>query len=86
LYCIQDATIAATIAILEATSHGISSGWVGAFHETQVAERIGQLENLKNGVIKPVAIIPLGYAKNQEEEQKPAKRKRLDITQMVTEQ
>src|SRR5512143_239286 len=40
LYCIQDATIACTFAMLAATALGLSTVWVGAFNEDQVREII----------------------------------------------
>lgn len=70
LYAIQDATIAATFAMLEAASLGIGSVWVGAFDEDKV---LGVLENPRN--VKPVAIIPLGYP---DEAPLPHARKRVD--------
>ncbi len=56
LYSIQDATIAATYAILSAENSGLSSVWVGAFDESLVSEILGLEEDLM-----PVAIIPIGY-------------------------
>ncbi|MFH1587489.1 MAG: nitroreductase family protein [Candidatus Diapherotrites archaeon] len=56
LYCVQDATIAAAYSQLAATALGLSSVWVGAFHEKEVGEILGAKENER-----PVAIIVLGY-------------------------
>ncbi len=58
LYCVQDATIAAAYSQLAATALGLSTVWVGAFHEKEVREILGAKENEK-----PVAIIVLGYGK-----------------------
>jgi nitroreductase len=57
LYCIQDAAIATTYAMLAATSLGLSSTWVGAFDEDAAARAIGTTEGKR-----PVAILPIGYA------------------------
>jgi nitroreductase len=57
LYCIQDAAIATTYAMLAATSLGLSSTWVGAFHEEAAARAVGI-----TGGKRPVAILPVGYA------------------------
>jgi nitroreductase len=54
LYAIQDATIAATFAILAATDEGLSSVWVGAFDESTVQEVCGEPRR------RPVAIVPIG--------------------------
>ncbi|MCD6523284.1 MAG: nitroreductase family protein [Candidatus Diapherotrites archaeon] len=60
LYALQDATIAAAYAQLAATALGLSSVWVGAFDEDDVKEVI-------RTELRPVAIIPIGYAaKNPE--------------------
>jgi nitroreductase len=57
LYCIQDATIAATYAMLAATALELSSTWVGAFDEEAAARAIGVTGNKR-----PIAIMPVGYA------------------------
>ncbi len=57
LYCIQDATIACTFAMLSATALGLSSVWVGAYDEDE-ARRIIDAP-VKH---RPVAILPIGYA------------------------
>jgi nitroreductase len=57
LYAIQDATIAATFAMLAITAEGVATTWVGAFDDERVAEVIGNPPGLA-----PVAIIPIGYA------------------------
>jgi nitroreductase len=56
LYGLQDATIAATFAHLAAVDLGLSSVWVGAFKESEVATLLGLSE------ARPVVILPLGYA------------------------
>jgi nitroreductase len=57
LYCVQDATIAATYAMLAATVLGLSSTWVGTFDEEAAARAVGAA-----GGKRPVAILPVGYA------------------------
>jgi nitroreductase len=57
LYCVQDATIAATYTMLAATALGLSSTWVGAFDEKAAARAIGV-----TGEKRPIAILPIGYA------------------------
>jgi nitroreductase len=57
LYCIQDATIAATYAMLAATALGLSSTWVGAFDEEAAAGAVGAPEGKR-----PIAILAIGYA------------------------
>ncbi|AKA49037.1 hypothetical protein IX51_07905 [uncultured archaeon] len=61
LYSIQDATIAATFAILKAVDLGLASVWVGSFDEERVSNIIGAYK------LRPVAIIPVGHgAENPE--------------------
>jgi nitroreductase len=57
LYCLQDATIACTYAMLAATALGLSTVWVGAFNEGEVS-RIIDLPQAH----RPVAMLPIGYA------------------------
>jgi nitroreductase len=56
LYCIQDATIACTFAMLAATALGLGSVWVGAFDEEAVHGIIGAAPDHR-----PVAMLPIGY-------------------------
>jgi len=56
LYCIQDATIAASYAQLAATAVGLATCWVGAFDD----DAVKKILSLKKE--KPVAILTLGYA------------------------
>lgn len=56
LYCIQDATIAASYAQLAATALGLGSVWVGAFDSSKVSEIVGA-----RGELTPVAILAIGY-------------------------
>lgn len=57
LYCLQDATIACTYAMLGATALGLSTVWVGAFEEGQVSDIISAPQTHR-----PVAILPVGYS------------------------
>ena len=52
-----DASIVTTHMMLAAWEQGIGSVWVGYFNDTAVAEAFGLPEN-----IRPVALLPLGYA------------------------
>jgi nitroreductase len=56
LYCIQDATIACTYAMLAATALGLGTVWVGAFDEAAVHQIIGAAPDQR-----PVAMLPIGY-------------------------
>lgn len=73
LYSVQDATIFAAYIQLAATSLGLSSVWVGAFDEEEVA---GTLELKEN--IKPVAIIPIGYPAEE-----PGKTRRKSLNEII---
>jgi nitroreductase len=55
LYSIQDATIAATFAMLAAVDVGLATVWVGAFDEKEVQKVVG----VKS--LKPVAMFAVGY-------------------------
>lgn len=57
LYCIQDATIACTYAMLAATDLGLASVWIGSFDEDEVHGIIGSPAG-----VRPVAMLPIGYA------------------------
>jgi len=57
LYAIQDATIAASFAWLQAVILGLSACWVGAFTEEEIKEILQIKETWQ-----PVAILPIGYA------------------------
>jgi nitroreductase len=56
LYCVQDATIACTFAMLAATALGLGSVWVGAFDE----EAVQQIICAERGH-RAVAMLPIGY-------------------------
>jgi nitroreductase len=57
LYCLQDATIACTFAMLAAAALGLATVWVGAFDEEEARRIIGAPRSHR-----PVAILPVGYA------------------------
>jgi nitroreductase len=58
LYCIQDATIAVSFAVLAITALGLASCWVGAFDDQGVLEAV----EAENSGLVPVAVLPVGYA------------------------
>ncbi len=73
LYCLQDATIACTYAQLAATALGLASVWVGAFNEEAVSEAIRA-----DVAVRPVAILPIGYAGEE-----PRIRSRRKVEELV---
>lgn len=76
LYCIQDATIAASYAQLAATALGLGSVWVGAFDSSRVSEIIGA-----RGELTPVAILAIGYPGEE-----PEKTPRRPLSDLVHEE
>jgi nitroreductase len=56
LFCVQDATIAATYFMLAAVDQGLATLWVGGFDTPKVSS----LLKLKQG-LWPVVIMPVGY-------------------------
>ena len=56
LYCVQDATIACTYAMLTVTALGMSTVWVGAFNDEAVRRVICAPQ-----AHRPVAMLPIGY-------------------------
>lgn len=57
LYAIQDATISASFAWLQAVDLGLSACWVGAFDDGKVKEILKIPQDWQ-----PIAILPLGYS------------------------
>lgn len=57
LYAIQDATISASFAWLQAVDLGLSCCWVGAFDEEEVKEILKVSQDWR-----PIAILPIGYS------------------------
>lgn len=56
LYALQDATIAASFAWLQAIALNLSACWVGAFDEEEAKEILNVKENWQ-----PICIMPMGY-------------------------
>ena len=73
LYCIQDATIACTYAMLSATALGLSTVWVGAFNEDKVSRIVNAPQTHR-----PVAMLPIGYAAEE-----PRIRERRSLSDLV---
>lgn len=69
LYYLQDTAAAVQNILLAATGYGLGSCWVGAFDE----QRVAQVLNLPNS-LRPVAMIPLGYALEETAYQVPPRR------------
>jgi nitroreductase len=63
LYCVQDAAIACTFAMLAATALGLATVWVGAFDEQAVHAILG----VPDGIV-PLALLPVGYAAEEPQE------------------
>ena len=61
LYSVQDATIAATFAMLAAVDLGLSTVWLGAFDDDEVAKIFGA------ETLHPVAVLPIGYPAEEPE-------------------
>ncbi len=73
LYCIQDTTIAATIAHLAATALGLGSVLVGAFNEDAAAKVVGAPRRQR-----PILMIPLGYPN-----ERPARTDRRPLNDLI---
>ena len=56
LYSIQDTAAATENILLAAQELGLTTCWIGAFHEKEVAKIINAPKS-----VKPIAIIPVGY-------------------------
>ena len=74
LYSIQDTAAAIENMLLAATALELGSCWVGAFHEDEVARALRLAKD-----IRPLALVPLGYAAG--EVQPPRK---MDCRRLVT--
>jgi nitroreductase len=74
LYAVQDATIAATFAVLAATNENLSTVWVGAFDEAAVRAVCGEAK------LRPIAIIAVGHGAED-----PSETSRRDLREMVQE-
>lgn len=73
LYCIQDTAAAIQNILLTAHSLGLGSCWIGAFNEDEAKKAVNAPEG-----IRPVAIIPVGYA-----DETLSKRSRRPLNQIV---
>lgn len=73
LYCIQDTAAATQNIHLTAYSLGLGTCWIGAFNEDQAKKTINAPEE-----IRPVAIIPVGYANEA-----PIQRNRRPLSQIT---
>lgn len=62
LYCLQDATIAATFAWLAVVDLGLSSVWVGAFDDEEIKKICGVDPSWQ-----PIAVLPIGYPAEEPE-------------------
>lgn len=74
LYALQDATIAASFAVLAATNEGLASVWVGAFDESAVRAVCGESR------LRPVAIVAIGHGAEA-----PGETPRRDLVETVRE-
>lgn len=61
LYCLQDTAAATENLLLAATALGYGSCWIGAFDEAAASEALRIPKSLR-----PVAIVPVGYARFKE--------------------
>lgn len=73
VYSIQDTASAITIILLTATALGLGSDWVRAFDEDRVKDILGLPNELR-----PVGIIPIGYAK-----EKPVREKLIPFDRLT---
>ncbi|HLE76053.1 MAG TPA: nitroreductase family protein [Candidatus Bathyarchaeia archaeon] len=73
LYCIQDTAAATQNMLLTAYSLGLGACWIGAFNEDEAKKAINAPE-----WIRPVAIIPVGYANEV-----PSQRSRRPLSQIT---
>ena len=73
LYCIQDTAAATQNILLTAYSLGLGACWVGAFNENEAKNAVNAPEG-----IRPVAIIPVGYA-----DEIPSQRSRRPVSQIT---
>lgn len=72
-YAVQDATIAATHAVLAATAKGLGTCWVGAFRDGEVERILNAPEGHS-----PVAVIPTGYP-----DEEPVRTSRRPLSEFV---
>lgn len=75
MYSLQDATIAATFAVLKIFELGLGTVWIGAFDDREVKKVIGSEIN------RPIAILPVGFP--DENPEMTARRERDDFIHEV---
>ena len=73
LYCIQDTAAATQNILLTAYSLGLGACWIGAFNEDEAKKVMNAPEE-----IRPVAIIPVGYANEA-----PSQRDRRPLSRIM---
>ena len=83
LYCVQDATIAASYTQLAATALDLGCCWVGAFSESRVMEIIGKKATHQQAQItetsrRPVCLMPIGYPSEAHVNQRGHKRRPIE--------
>ena len=71
-YCIQDVAAAIENFLLAAVDEGLATCWIGAFNDGEIS----RILNLPSW-IKPVAIIPVGYADEMPESN------RIDVKKLI---
>lgn len=72
LYSIQDTAAAIENLLLAATSLGLGACWVGAFREEEASRVLGLRQSLR-----PMALIPLGYARRPGSQPKKTNHRKL---------
>lgn len=75
LYAVQDATIAATHAVLAITDLGLASCWIGAFDDEKMARALGVPQDCR-----PVAVLAVGHP-----DEAPGPRPRRELADLVRE-
>lgn len=75
LYCIQDATLSAAYAWLQAIELDLGACWVGAFDDKMVKKVLGVKEDWQ-----PIVILPIGYPN-----EKPHSTPRIHLNDLVHE-
>ena len=73
LYCLQETAAATQNILLTAYSLGLGACWIGAFNEDEAKKAVNAPEE-----IRPVAIIPVGYANEA-----PSQRSRRPLSQIM---
>ena len=73
LFCIQDTAAATQNILLTVYALGLGACWIGAFNEDEAKEALSAPEG-----IRPVAIIPVGYANET-----PSRRDKRRLSQII---